>query len=52
MINDLKFGEDEGEIIWYLDFYFSFVKKELDEFIKGIFRSVLCFRLVDIGMFF
>ena len=38
LINDLKPGEDEGEITWYPKPHFSFVKEESDEFIKGTFR--------------
>lgn len=47
----MKPGEDEGEITWYPDPHFSFVKKESDEFIKGTFRSASCSRSADTGTF-
>ena len=51
LINDVKPGEDEGEITWYPEPHFSFVKKESDEFIKGTFRSASCSRSADAGTF-
>ena len=51
LINDVKPGEDEGEITWYPEPHFSFVKKESDEFIKGTFRGASCSRSADAGTF-
>ena len=53
LMHDLKPGQDEGKVTWYPEPHLSFMKtgEDLEEVIKGTFRSVSCSRSADAGTF-
>lgn len=53
LFDDLRFGEDEGKVLWYFELYVIVYKFDEAGYveIKGIFRSVDCSRSGDSGVF-